>query len=371
MTRIVQVKTDKELKAFIDFPYFLYKDNRYWVPPLKRDIYTLFDAKKYPFWQHSERELFLAYRNEKLTGRVCAIVDANFIQFWNEKTGYFGYFECEDDAEAAKALFDEVRKFHQAKGMTKFLGPMNPSTNDEVGFLLEGYYSPPMIMMTYTPEYYHRLMTESGLAKAKDLYAWHFEVKDAPMDRLERFASMVYRKVRDMKVRPANLKNFKNEIKKVREVYNDAWSRNWGFVPMTEAEFDYLAEHLKDLVIPEFVPIIEIDNVPAAVSLAVPDYNIILKKLHGRLGPIEIIKFLLNKNKIKQGRLMIMGVRKQFQKMGLESILILETIKAGIKRGYTGGELSWVLEDNYPTNNTIQKLGGKLYKKYRVYEGHS
>jgi hypothetical protein len=180
---------------------------------------------------------------------------------------------------------------------------------------------------------------------------------------------VIRRRVQDMKVRPVNLKDFANEVKKIKEVYNDAWSRNWGFVPMTDAEFDLIAKNLKPLVVPELVIIIEINNVPAAVSLAVPNYNFVLKKLHGRLGPIEMIKFLYYKNKIKESRLMIMGVRKQFRKMGLESLLFLESFRVGQRMGHIGGELSWILEDNYPTNNAILKMGGKVYKTYRIYEG--
>ena len=369
MISVIPVKTEKELRTFIEFPYQLYKNSRYWIPPLRPDVYKLFDKSKNPFWDHSERELFLAYRNNNLVGRIAAIVDNNFIEFWNEKTGYFGFFECYDDEEAALALFDAVKTFQREKEMTKFIGPMNPSTNDECGFLLEGYYTPPFVMMTYNFEYYHRLAERAGLVKAKDLYAHYIESKNAPIEYLERICSIVRRRVKDLKIRFVNLNDFANEVKKIKDVYNDAWSRNWGFVPMTDAEFDLIAKNLKPLVVPELIIIIEIDNVPAAVSLAVPDYNMVLKKLNGKLGPIEMIKFLYYKNKIKEARLMMMGVRKQFRTMGLEALMFLETFKQGKRLGYVGGELSWILEDNYPINNTIQKMGGQIYKKYRIYQG--
>jgi len=369
MIEISPVKNEKELRLFIEFPYRLYKNNRYWVPPLKRDIYNLFDKRKYPFWEHSEREMFLVLRGKEVVGRVCGIVDYNFIEFWNEKTGYFGYFECENDTESAIALFEAVRKFHRDKGMEKFVGPFNPSTNEEVGFLLEGYFLEPMIMMTYTLEYYHKLVESAGLTKAKDLYAFYIETKNAPLEYLERICSTVRQRVRDLKVRPVNLDDFSNEVKKIKEVYNDAWSKNWGFVPMTDSEFNHIARTLKDLVVPELVIIVEIDNAPAGVSLTVPNYNFILKKLNGNLNLLGMLKFLYYKNKIKEGRMMIMGVKKEYQKLGLEALMFLETFKAGIKLGYTGGELSWTLEDNYAVNNTIVKMGGKLYKKYRIYQG--
>jgi hypothetical protein len=369
MITIIPVRSDKEFKQFVDFPYRLYKRHRYWVPPLKRDVATLFDKKKNPFWNHAEMQMFLAYRGKNIAGRICAIVDYNYIEFWEEKTGYFGFFECDNDEEAAKSLFSKVREYHKEKGMTKFIGPMNPSTNDECGMLIEGFYTPPFVMMTHNDEYLPSLCENSGLIKAKDLIAYYFDIKDAPWDYLEKLASMIRRRVHDMKIRPVVLEDFNNEVKRVKEIYNDAWSRNWGFVPMTDDEMDALAKNLKPLIIPELILIIEINGEPVAVSIAVPNYNTVLKKLNGKLGPIEMMKFLYYKRKIQHARLMIMGVKKEYRKMGLESLLFLESLKAGQNLGYTGGELSWILEDNYATNNTIVKVGGKVYKKYRIYEG--
>ncbi len=369
MIKVVPVRDEKQLKLFVEFPFKLYRNSRYWVPPLRKDVYSMFDKKKYPFWEHAEREIFIVYRNKEVVGRVCAIIDYNFIEFWNEKTGYFGFFECEDDAEAATALFNAVKSFQKEKGMTKFVGPFNPSTNEEVGFLLEGYFLEPMIMMTYTFDYYHELAAGAGLTKAKDLYAFYMEAKNAPFERLERMCSLIWKRVRDLKVRHVDIDDFHNEVKKIKEVYNDAWSRNWGFVPMTDLEFSHIAKTLKDLLVPELVIIVEIDNVPVGVSLAVPNYNFVLKKLNGNLNLAGMLKFLYYKNKIKEARLMIMGVKKEHQKLGLEGLMVLETLKAGMKLGYDSGELSWTLEDNHPINNAIMKLGGRLYKKYRIYQG--
>ena len=369
MISIVRVENEAQLKQFVDFPYKLYENNKYWVPPLKRDVHHLFDPAENPFWEHSDRDLYLAFHNEHLVGRIAGIVDHNYIEFWKENTGYFGFFECEEDPECAKALFDAVRRFQAEKGMDKFIGPMNPSTNDECGFLLEGYFSSPMILMTHTPEYYHDLAQASGLVKAKDLNAYYVNTEDAPIEYLERICSIVRRRVQDMKIRSVNMKDFPNEVKRIQEVYNDAWSPNWGFVPMTDAEFKLIAKNLKQLIVPELVYIIEINNVPVGVSVTVPNYNEVLKKLNGKLGPIQMLKFLYYKGKINEVRLMIMGVRRQFQKMGLESLFYLESFKAGKRLGYKGGELSWTLEDNHEVNNGIKKMGGKLYKKWRIYQG--
>jgi len=369
MISVVRVENEKQLKEFVEFPYNFYKDDRYWVPPLRRDVYHLFNESENPFWEHSEREMFLAYRKEHLVGRIAGIIDRNFIKCWKENIGYFGFFECENDAEAARALYDAVRKFHREKGMSTFIGPMNPSTNDECGFLLEGYFSSPFIMMTYTPEYYHDLARASNLEKAKDLYAYYVDINDAPLEYLERITKVIRRRVPDLKLRAVNMNDFSNELKKIREVYNDAWRPNWGSVAMADAEFKEIARNLKPLIVPELVLIIEINNDPAAVSLAVPDYNQVLKKLNGKLGLIEMLKFLYYKRKITEARLVIMGVRQKYQKMGLESLMYYESFRVGRDRGYVGGELSWTLEDNYEVNNGIKKMGGKLYKKWRIYQG--
>ena len=369
MISIVPVKNEDQLKAFVEFPYGLYSKDRYWVPPLKKDVYHLFDTSANPFWEHSERELFLAYKNEHLVGRIAAIVDRNYVECWKENTGYFGFYESENDAEVAKALYAAAEKFHREKGMDNFIGPMNPSTNDECGFLLEGYYSLPFIMMTYTPEYYHELALSSGLTKAKDLNAYYVNTADAPIEYLERITSIVRRRVHDIKVRPVKMSDFPNELKKIREVYNDAWSPNWGAVAMTEAEFKEIARVLKPLLVPELVIVVEVNNEVVGVSLSVPNYNEVLKKLNGKLGLIEMLKFLYYKRKISEVRLVIMGVRKEYQKLGLESLLYLESFKAGKRLGYKGGELSWTLEDNHEVNNGIKKMGGKLYKKWRIYQG--
>ncbi|MBE0434083.1 hypothetical protein IBX73_11550, partial [candidate division WOR-3 bacterium] len=303
MISIVRVENDKQFKQFIEFPYDLCRNHEYWVPPLRRDVHHLLDQSKNPFWQHSERELFLAFRDGHLVGRVAGIVDRNYVKYWNENTGYFGFFECENDIEAARVLYDAVRKFQRDQGMDKFIGPMNYSTNEECGFLLVGYSSSPFVLMTYTPEYYHGLATGSGLTKAKDLYAYYVKTEDAPIEYLERITAIVRRRVPGLKMRQINMKDFRAEVLRVRDVYNDAWSRNWGAVAMTDAEFEQMAKNLKSLIIPELVLVIEINGVPAAVSLSVPNYNEVLKKLHGRLGPIEMLKFLYYKGKITEARL--------------------------------------------------------------------
>lgn len=368
MVTVEEVISPKDLARFVEIPYRLYKNDPNWVPPLRSEVKSVLDKKKNPFWQHSEGKLFLARKNGEDLGRIAAMVDRNFIDFHNRKIGYFGFFEAIEDYEIAEALFQKTVEYQRAMGMERFYGPMNPSTNDECGFLLEGFVTPPFIMMTHTHKYYLDFAERFGFTKAKDLYALYVDAKDAPIEYLERIASMVKKRIRNLVVRPVNLKRFDEEIKRIREVYNDAWARNWGFVPMTSAEFEDIARRLKPLIVPGLVLIAEIDGKPVAVSLGVPNYNEVLIHLNGRLGLAGILKFLYYRGKIRQARMVIMGVKKEYRRSGIEAIFFLESFRVGKKLGYTGGELSWTLEDNDLVNRPSVKMGGKIYKKYRIFE---
>lgn len=368
MLRVEEVADPKRLNDFVDLPFRLYRSDPNWVPPLKNEVKTTLDPKKNPFWQHSSGKLYVALRDGVVVGRIAAMVDYNFIQFQEQKSGYFGFFESVDDFEVASALFQKAVEFNREKGMERFYGPMNPSTNDEVGFLVDGFGTPPYIMMTHTHKYYLDLAERFGFRKAKDLYAFYVDAAQAPIAYLERLSAMVKNRLKNLTVRPVRLADFGTEAKRIKEVYNDAWSRNWGFVPMTDAEFDDMAKRLKNLIVPELVLIAEIDGKPVGVSLGVPNYNEVLRHLDGRLGPLGFVKFLWYRNKIKTARLVIMGVRKDYRKAGIEAIFFLESFKEGQRRGYVGGELSWTLEDNDMVNRPIIKMGGKVYKTYRVYQ---
>jgi len=361
-----KVENKKDLNRFIKFPYQLYRSDPNWVPPLISDQREMLE-RRHPFWRHARAEFYLVERDGEVVGRIASIIDDNYISFHNEKTGYFGFYEAVDDDEVARILIEAAVGYLKKEGMVEMIGPMNPSTNEECGFLVEGYDSPPVIMMTYNPPYYHRQMERSGLEKASDLLAFLFRIEDAPVDRLRRFKERIVEKYPDLTVRPVDLKHLDRDVMKIKEVYNDAWQRNWGFVPMTELEFEHMKKKLKPLCVPELVPIIEIGGEPAAVALSLPDYNRVLKHLNGRLDLIGIIKFLWYRRKINFGRMLIMGVKHKYRRMGLEAILFYESIMAGKKLGYWGGELSWILEDNLVTKNTIEKVGGRVYKRYRIY----
>ncbi|MCX5782098.1 MAG: hypothetical protein NT145_05290 [Elusimicrobia bacterium] len=361
------VKTKEEFKKFIRFPWEIYKRDNNWVPPLIGDIEFIF-GKNNPFWEHSEKELYLVYDDSgKILGRIAAIIDRNYLKFQNDNIGFFGFFESVNDGNVAKMLFSEVNNWFKLRGIEKFLGPMNPSTNDEIGFLCENFSEPPKIMMPYNPTYYLELAEKAGLKKAKELYAYDMDVSNGPLERLERIASITYKKNPGLKVRKFSLDDYENDVKRALNIYNEAWEKNWGFVPWTEKEFYTMAHRLKDLLLLDTTLIAEINDKPVGLLIAVPDYNFILKKINGKLTPLGILKFIYYRSRLKEMRLMIMGVIKQYRQKGIEGVLYYESLKNTQKLGYKKCEFSWVLDDNIMTQRAAEMMGGKLYKKYRVY----
>lgn len=366
---IEEVNGAAGLREFIRFPWKVYQGNPHWVPPLKSDVAFLLSEKNNPFFQHAEAACFLARKNGETVGRIAAITNRNHIQFHNEQAGFFGFFDCLPGYDVARELLDTAASWLKARDIEIMRGPMSPSTNDECGFLLEGFDAPPMIMMTYTPAYYLDYMARYGLSKARDLYAYIVTIKDvAASGRLERLAGAVRRRVPGLTVRPANMKQFPREVETLQEVYNSAWSHNWSFVPMTEAETGAMAKRLKPLIMPELMIMAEINGKPAGFIVALPDYNQVLGRLNGALGFSGIAKFLWYSRKISDIRVMAMGVAKEYRKKGIEGLLYLESFKAAVKKGYQRAEMSWILEDNILMQRGCELMGGKLYKKYRIYE---
>jgi len=365
---IIPVETKRQLRRFIRLPWRIYKDDAHWVPPLIMDMKNILSKQKNPFFHHSDAQLFLAEQDGQIVGRIAAIVNNNHNKTHNETTGFFGFFECIEAQDVADALLKTAADWVRGKGMTCLRGPMNFSTNDTCGLLCEGFDSSPVIMMTYNPKYYLNLVQGAGLAKIKELYAYTFS-RDMPIpERFVKFAEKVLDD-QSITIRPINMKDFDNEVKIVREIYNDAWQHNWGFVPMTEAEIEHMAKDLKPVLDPEIVLVAHVNGEPAGFSLCLPDYNEILKHVNGRLFPFGLMKLLLNKRKIKGVRVIILGVRHKFQKKrGLAPAFYYETYRRGTNRGYALGEFSWILEDNVLMNRAIEGLGAKLYKKYAIYE---
>jgi len=366
-TEIRPVRTARELRKFILLPWRLYRGNPNWVAPLVSDQKLLLDPRKNPFFQHSELQHYLACRDGKIVGRISAIVDHNYVAFQQEKAGFFGFFECIEDEEAARALFSASEDWLRERGMERVIGPTNPSTNDVVGLLTDAFDQPPVLHMPYTPRYYLRLCEAAGFTKARDLYAYYMESITPISEKIQRVAELV-RKRRKVTIRTINLKKlFTEEIELLKTVYNDAWTRNWGFVPWTEAELEHTAKDLKKAVVADVVLLAFVDGEIAGFSIALPDLNVALRHIRGRLFPFGLFKVLWHARKINMLRVLAMGVRKKFQGLGLDALFYYETYTRGRKAGFDRGEFSWILEDNFPMRNAMENWGARIYKTYRMY----
>jgi GNAT superfamily N-acetyltransferase len=368
MKKVVQVNSKKELAAFIDFPHDLYKNDPNYVPELfiaQKDLLTT-----HPFHKHSSLQTFLAYDGDKITGRIAAILNNSHNEFNNANDGFFGFFDVINDEETAKLLFDAAAKWLKEKGVSTMIGPVNFSTNEACALLIEGFDSPPVVMMTYNFPYYATLIEKAGLAKKVDLIAWHWDDKSYDDKSVRLLDSLQERlKRNNITIRKINLKNFQQEADALRDVYNKAWDRNLGFVPMNNDEFNYLAKDLKMILDPDFCLVAEQDGKVVGFGLAVPDLNQVLKTIkRGRLLPTGIFKLLLNKGKIIGIRIMALGVIDGYRKMGIEACLYGTIIKEYRRKGFKYAEASWTLEHNDMINRAIAAINGNPYKKYRIYE---
>lgn len=370
--RIERVLTEGQRDEFLALPERIYAGDPNWVPPLLMERRDFLDPTKNPFFKHATAELFLARRDGQVVGRIAACEDRNYNAFHGGKVGFFGFYEAVDDDDVARALFDAARDWLRARGLDTMLGPSNFTSNHDIGLLVEGFDSPPVVMMTYNPRYYIRHFEEVlGLPKARDLYAWWLSAHVDPPERVVRIAEKVRAK-EGIVVRPVNLADFTEEARRIKEIYNSAWEKNWGFVPFTEEEFDHAARDMKKIAAPDLVLVAEIKGEPVAFSLTLPDLNQALIHVGGRLTtfglPIGAAKLLWHSRKIDQLRLIILGIKEPYRKRGIDAILYLETLRTARKLGYKGGEISWTLEDNVLVNRAIEMMGGQRYKTYRVYE---
>ncbi|OHB71052.1 MAG: hypothetical protein A2W23_09795 [Planctomycetes bacterium RBG_16_43_13] len=364
---ISAIRTNKDLDRFIKLPWQIYKGDKNWVPPLISEERKLLDRGIHPFHKHAEVEYFLAVKDGKLVGRIAPIVNHRHNEFHNERTGFFGFFECVNDQTVAKTLLDTAEQWLKSKNMGVVRGPCNFSTNETCGLLVEGFQWQPFIMMTYNPAYYIDLITSAGYQKAMDLLAYFILAKELINEKFKRVAEKIT--VREaIKIREINIRNFDKELETIKYIYNNAWSKNWGFIPMTDEEFYFGAKDMKSILLPEFEYIAEVNGEPAGFALALPDINHILKKINGRLFPFGWLYFPLMKRKIPVLRVVALGIVHKFQYMGIGTLFYLKLIEEAMKRGYKGAELSWVLETNEQMNKPIRDMGGKPYKVYRIYE---
>jgi GNAT superfamily N-acetyltransferase len=367
---VSQVTSRLERDAFIKFQWQIYPDDPAWVPPLIVERKTFLDPKQHPFYNHGQAALFLARKSGKIVGRIMASDDPNYNSLHETNVGCFGLFESIDDHEVVAALFEGAASWLRKKGRTEIMGPIDYSTNYVCGLLIDGFQFPPTILTAHNPSYYRQLIERCGFAKTKDWYAWWFADPAKAVAHLRRLATRFHRRCAII-IRPANLKNLRDESRRLREIYNQAWEKNWGFVPFTEAEIEFMTKELKPLLVPEFALIAEIGNEPVGFTLCLPDINVVLRQLNGRLTrfglPIGLVKLLFYKRRIRKGRLIALGVVEKYRRAGIAEMLVLRVMEETmIKRGITG-ELSMTLEDNFMINRFLDAIGAHRYKTYRIY----
>ena len=367
---IIEVKSRTDRDAFIKFPWEIYRADPAWVPPLLLERKQFLDRTKHPFFEHGDAASFLARRDRKIVGRVLASDDPNYNSLHQANVGCFGLFECIDDHRVARALLGAAEEWLRNRGRTEIMGPIDYSTNYTCGLLVDGFEHPPTLLTAHNPPYYERLITAQNFEKAKDFYAWWFSDPARAARRLRRLSASLQKR-HAFSISVGDFRKIREESRRLREIYNDAWKDNWGFVPFTEREIEFMTHELKPLIVPEFTLIAEVGDEPAGFILCLPDINVALRKLNGRLMtfglPIGLAKLLYHKRRIRTARLIALGVKPKYRRGGIAEMLVLRIIEeAMIKRGFVG-ELSMTLEDNHLINRFLEAIGASKYKTYRIY----
>ncbi len=364
------IASARDLKRFIAFPYRLHRGDPQWVPQLRMDMGTMLSKEKNPFFRHSDAQYFLAERDGEVVGRIAAIENRQHNSYYHDTVGFFGFFETVNDPAISDSLFDAAAGWLRTRKLTVMRGPTSFSTNDECGLLVQGYDTPPTLLNPHNPAYYVPLVERAGFTKVKDLYQYCIAVTDAAMDmpeRLVRGAALVAKR-QNLTARKLDMKHFKEEVNRIKQVYNSAWDKNWGFVPLTDAEIDHLAKQLKPIVVPEGVVFIEKEGQLVGFAAALPDFNVALKKNpSGRLFP-GILKVLWAGRKIRRGRILLLGLLPEYRKTGAEVLLYKWLWEKGYKLGFRWAEAGWILDDNAPMTNGLLRMGFERYKTLRLYD---
>jgi GNAT superfamily N-acetyltransferase len=355
-----------DMDAFIQAAWTVQAGDPSWVPPLRGDVRGLLSLR-HPFWKHAERELFLACRGEAVVGRIAAIRDDAFIARHGEQAGAFGFFECLRDIEAARALFCAAAGWCRERGLTRMRGPLSPSTNYEMGVLVEGFDSPPMIMMPHNPPWYPELIEACGLAKEKDVFAYRFERGHRPPEAARQRAEAM-RGDPDIAIRPLKRGTLRREADLLCAIFNEVWQNNWGFVPMEPEEVRHTARDV-DFILGEPLPfVMTFRGEPAALFMFLPDVNPLLKRLNGAIGLRGVLQYLLHRGEMRSTRLLLFGVRPKFRRRGL-SYALLDHMQTHLfdNPRYDSHEIGWVLEDNAAMNARMESFGGRRAKRCRIY----
>jgi GNAT superfamily N-acetyltransferase len=367
---ITRVVSSADREAFIKLPWKIYANDPAWVPPLLIERKEFIDRDKHPFFEHGKAEFFLARRNGEVVGRIAASDDPKYNAIHGSNVGCFGMFEA-TDTEVANGLFDAAADRLRELGRDEIMGPIDYSTNYLCGLLIDGFQHPPTLLTSHNPPFYSPLIEAWGFEKAMDLFAWWFVNPANAAARLRRLAGALKKRAEKVTLRPGNLRDLPNEARRIRAIYNEAWEKNWGFVPFSEKEFAYMTKEMKPLLLPDLIWLAEIGGEPVGFILCVPDINKALKKINGRLTtfglPIGLAKLLYYKSRLKTVRLVALGVVPKFRRHGIAEMLVLHIIEeAMLKRGFIG-ECSLILENNVMMNRFLEAIGAEKYKTYRIY----
>jgi GNAT superfamily N-acetyltransferase len=366
------VRGRRDLKRFVKLPFRLHRDHDRWVPPLIYERRRFLDRKRNPFFEHAEAEYFLCEREGRPVGRITAQIDQRWDEFQGGNDGMFGFFECENDLAAARALVGTAAEWLRQRGRERMLGPMDFTTNDECGILVEGYEHRPMILEPWHPPFYRELLESQGLGKRVDLLMWSLEMGD--LKQGDQFHPMIHEAARSaieehgVVLRGMRKRDLEAEVYRFMDIYNEAWGDNWGFVPITDAEVRFQAENLKPVLSEDWAMIAERDGEVLGAALSLPDINQVLATMGGRLLPIGWLRFLLGRRKIDRIRVFALGVRPEHQHLGVAAALYVRHLEMSDKTGVPAGEMGWILETNEAMNRAMDGMGGHIVKKYRLYE---
>ncbi len=366
-TGIYLVSDPSERKEFLKFPYTLYKDHPQWISPLMMEQKKLIDTAKNPFYETADLAMFVATRNGKTAGRIAAIHNKAYNEHHGTNIGFFGFFDCIDDQKVCDLLVKAVGDWFSERGIFEILGPTSPGMMDVIGVLVEGFEHEPGLLMAYNFPYYDTLLKNAGMGKAMDLFAFRVNKQTVTLDRMARASDIVRSRIPNLTIREVNLKDFDHEVAIIRHIFNRAWAKNWGFVPLSESQFRYMAKDLKTIIDTDFAHVAEVEGIPVAFSVALPDLNQALKHINGKLIPFGILKLLYYARKIHQIRTALMGVIPEFQGKGIDALLHKQTIENGLAKGFDSAELSWILESNVDMIRVAERIGASVEKRYRMY----
>ncbi len=356
----------KDTNAFIQVWFDLYGDDPHWVAPLRFERKEFLNPKKNPYFQLADVQCYIAYRDGKPVGTISATVDKGY-QAVEPGVGFFGFFEFPDDEEVARKLLDAASGFLRDRGMQRMMGPFNFNTNHECGLLVDAFDQDPLVLMTYNLAYYPATYERLGLTKTKDLYAYWLKNDGPPPERISKLAARFMEKHPEISIRPIDLSRWAEEVRTAKDIYNDAWADNWGFVKLTDVEFDKVAAGLKPMIDARYCYVVEIAGKAVAFSLTLPDFNQVVKPMKGSIFPIGWWYYLTMPKKVNSIRVFVLGVRKSHQHLAIGAPLYQRTWEAGRAAGVIGAEASWILEDNLRMRGALEKMGATIYKTYRIY----